>query len=87
MTIECEAVAVELVVDRVEYSVAAVETPSLDVVDVPTGVLPHGVREGDRLWVCIAPRRPVVSGPRVAHGRAAGAECQQPTSETPCKKK
>lgn len=103
MTPACHAQPVALVVDRVEESFAAVETPSGHVVDVLASVLPLGVREGDRVWMCIAPRVAAgpgavpgavsvsvsgpVSGPRAALGRAAGAECQQPTTETQCKKR
>lgn len=87
MSPACESAVVELVVDRVEDGVAAVEVPSGQVVDVLAAVLPLPLHEGDRLQVCVvaAPRN--FSSSRGALGRLVRAECVNNPRESTCLKK
>ncbi len=87
MTAACESAMVELVVDRIEDGVAAVEVPGGLVVDVLATVLPAPLHEGDRLRVCVveAPRN--FSSSRGALGRLVRAECVTNPKESTCLKK
>jgi len=87
MSFGCEAAAVELVVDRVEDGVAAVEVPGGRIVDVLTLILPSPVGEGDRIRVCLVEAPVPVSSTRTALGRVARAECPKPSTESTCQKK
>ncbi|MBM4389697.1 MAG: DUF3006 domain-containing protein [Deltaproteobacteria bacterium] len=87
MSPSCESAVVELVVDRVEDGVAAVEVPGGQVVDVLALVLPASLREGDRVHVCVveAPRN--FSSSRGALGRLVRAEFPHNPKESTCLKK
>ncbi len=87
MSPSCESAAIELVVDRVEDGVAAVELPGGQVVDILTLVLPTPLREGDRLSVCVVETPRNFSSSRGALGRLVRAECVNNPKESTCLKK
>ncbi|MBM4366598.1 MAG: DUF3006 domain-containing protein [Deltaproteobacteria bacterium] len=87
MSPSCESAVVELVVDRVEDGVAAVEVPGGKVVDVLALVLPAPLREGDRIQVCVVETPRNFSSSRGALGRLVRAECPNNQKESTCLKK